>query len=158
MTGEKKGEIQFGLFWLFLGIFAMAYAYTLGLGSVRNPGSGLTPFLFGLFLSGFSAANLLSQSRAGQANGEPSGEGALPLRSWKLLVMILTLLAFGLFLEDIGYLVTTFVVMVVLFKIADTKWIASVLWSLGVTCITYFLFTYLGVVFPAGIMSFLGWL
>ncbi len=158
MTTEKKGEIQFGLFWLLLGIFATIYSCTLGLGSIHNPGSGLTPFLFGLLLSGFSAVNLLSHLRTHRDNEKPAGEGALPLRSWKLLIMILSLLAFGVFLEDVGYLITTFVVMAVLFKIADTKWIASVLWSLGVTCITYLLFTHLGVVFPAGIMSFLGWL
>ncbi|OPY66980.1 MAG: Tripartite tricarboxylate transporter TctB family protein [Syntrophorhabdus sp. PtaU1.Bin050] len=155
MTTQNKGEVLFGSFWLAVGLFAVFYSFSLGLGSVHTPGSGLTPFLFGAVLCGFSAANLIYL--LGKKPKDTRDVG-LPLKSWKLGFMILCLLAYGVFLEPAGYLVATFVVMIFLFRFADAKWTGSVMWSAMLTGITYFLFSSLGVILPRGVLRAVTWL
>jgi hypothetical protein len=67
------------------------------------------------------------------------------------------LFAYALFLEGLGFHVTTFVVLAILFRLGGYKrWVQVLGYSAIVVAITYLLFTYLGVRFPPGIFRLLG--
>ena len=69
----------------------------------------------------------------------------------------MALFAYAILIEPLGFILTTFFTMTLLFRSAGFKrWSLAVAYSAGVVLITYFLFTYLGVRFPPGVLRALG--
>jgi putative tricarboxylic transport membrane protein len=149
------------LVWIGLGVFVTLYSYHIGLGRFLEPGPGLMPFVLGvvmLLLSLFKLAiDVRSQvieerKRTGTENG---GSGRVFLG--KIAAVAAGLLAFALLLEPLGYLLTTFLVLSFLLKVAGyERWLRVLPYSAIITLVTYFGFTYLGTRFPQGILSFPG--
>ncbi len=75
----------------------------------------------------------------------------------KLAFITIILFAYALLLEPLGYIVTTFFAMVLLLRFAGyTRWILIIIYAVIIVGVSYFLFHYLGVMFPAGIFRNLG--
>ena len=75
----------------------------------------------------------------------------------KVVLVVAALFAYAILIEPLGFLPTTFLTMTFLFRSAGFKrWSLAAAYSAGVVLITYFLFTYLGVRFPPGILRPLG--
>ncbi len=71
---------------------------------------------------------------------------------WRVAVIVLALFGYALVLEKLGFLISTFLLTTVLFKVAGVKrWHFTFLGSALTVVVTYFLFTYLGLSFPYGI-------
>jgi putative tricarboxylic transport membrane protein len=158
----RKSSLCTTIFWVALGVFVSAYAYIkLGIGKFNAPGPGLMPFLLGV-LFGLLALYKLVMTLLGHGESEePPKEvdeaDQSPTLYKKLALVVVALLAYAILLEPLGFLPTTFLTMVFLFRSAGFKrWSIAAASSAGVVLITYFLFTYLGVRFPPGILRALG--
>lgn len=139
--------------WIGLGLLVMALSYRLGLGGLRNPGPGLMPFLLGSFLCAIAVYFLVTflyrkQTREACAEAEQGR-----IHGWRLCLVLASLFAYALFLEPLGFLITTFLVLVILFGTLDNRWSTMLIASLLTALIAYFLFRYLGVQFPRGILK-----
>jgi len=150
-------------FWVALGVFVSVYAYAkLGIGKFNAPGPGLMPFLLGILFGLLALCKLIAALLGHGESEEPpkTEEGEAdqsPTLYKKLALVVVALLAYAILLEPLGFLPTTFLTMFFLFRSAGFKrWSVAAASSAGVVLITYFLFTYLGVRFPPGILRALG--
>lgn len=114
-------------------------AVRLGVGSVVQPGPGFMAMGLGLVLTGLSAATIVSGLRA------PNSAVPLALRFpnlWVNLAVITAMLAYATVLEYAGYLVATFVLLLVLLIAAERTWhsVRAFVLAVLVTATTYFLF------------------
>ena len=110
------------LFWVVLGILVCYEATRLGLGTVTEPGSGFIFFWSGLILVLLSLVALAESLRGGaDANAEIS------TINWrKVALVLLALLLYAFFLERLGFVLTTFLLLSFLLAfIEDTHWGSS---------------------------------
>lgn len=152
MNGDAhKYRIVPILVWIGLGLFAMAASYELGLGGLHNPGPGLMPFVLGFFLCMTALYVLVSSLHKTEGTGEVVKEKKGRINFGKLLLVLAALFAYPSLLERLGYLLTTLLVLIVLFRSMNNRWFIVVLASILTAAVSYALFTYLGVRFPQGI-------
>jgi hypothetical protein len=156
----KNYDAVFFIFWIGLGLFVMFISNKYGLGRFDNPGPGLMPFLFGLFLFLISFY-LLMEVFYKRVMRDTSGVRIKDKKdqiSFKKVSLVLgSLFAYAVLLEPFGYVLTTLLTMVFLFWNIGVKRWRSILFAAGLTVLTtYFLFTFLGVRFPLGVLGFLG--
>lgn len=125
----------------------------MGIGRLSEPGPGLMPFGGGILLGILSLADLLLRNAHGLKGEEIGLKG---VRWGRLFLIIITLFAFTLLLPILGYLITTFLVMLFLYKfIEPQKWWVAISGAFLSTIITYLLFgVALKTLFPEGIFSF----
>jgi hypothetical protein len=124
----------------------------IGIGKLSEPGPGLMPFGGGILLGVLSLADLLLRNASGLEGDEIGFKGA---RWGRLFLTMITLFAFALLLPILGYLITTFLVMLFLYKcIEPQKWWVALSAALLSTILTYLLFgVALKTFFPEGIFS-----
>jgi hypothetical protein len=145
MVTKESGRRE-GFFWVGIGVIICVLAWKVDLGSFREPGSGFVAFIAGLFLSALGLVMVLSRIYSkvsigvGPGSGQPFREAPVSL----LLFTVGVLLGYGLFLETLGYNVTTFLLMWALFYLFYEKGKGrlglSFLVSLATTGITYLIF------------------
>jgi putative tricarboxylic transport membrane protein len=145
------------LMWLGLGGFIVLGSIKLQFGSLSEPGPGFLPILTGVLICATSLAHL------GQLFLKPAdpGTSANPWAGvrWHRGAMVVGgLVAYALTVDYLGYLIATFLLMLVLFSLYDRKrWWMAIGGSLMVITVTYLVFCiWLKVQFPAGILSGLG--
>jgi putative tricarboxylic transport membrane protein len=158
----RKSDLYATVFWIALGAFVSVWACVkLGIGKFSAPGPGLMPFLLGLLFGLLALYKLVTRMlRHREPEERPKEEEEADHHGvvYKKVVLVVTaLFAYAILLEPLGFLPTTFLTMTLLFRSAGFKrWSLAVAYSAGVVLITYFLFTYLGVRFPPGILRALG--
>ncbi len=142
------------IFWVAIGIFIVVQAYFLRLGSFHQPGPGFIFFLAGLILTALSIIDLtvafLEKSKIEKAKKVWAGV------QWGRVLLVLGVLsAYLILINALGFLVSTFLLMVFLFKgIEPTKWWMAVISALAATLVAYCLFrVWLGVPFPRGFLG-----
>jgi putative tricarboxylic transport membrane protein len=158
---KEKVQIIPVLFWIGFSLLVMALSYKLGLEDKTgmtgawNPGPGLMPFLCASLLLlvalGLLGSMLLRRSRQEKEKTKPGR-----MNYGKILLVLGTLFAYAFLLEKLGYLVMTFLLLGLLFWRMGTKWNYALAASVGTALLTYFLFTYLGLLFPEGILKLQG--
>ena len=151
----KKFHIIPIIFWVGFSLFIMTLSYKLGLGGIDNPGAGLMPFLLSLLLLLISIFFLISLFLKKGERYEIVKEDKVGLDFKKISLVCASLFVYALLLERLGYLITTSLLLILLFKSLGLKWRFVFITSGLTVLITYFLFTYLGVIFPSGIFEFL---
>lgn len=139
------------LFWIGLGIFVMIFSYRFGLGTFNNPDSGLMSFLLGLLLVLLSLYGLITSvlKRAGDAR--PQAEVQRQTSYGKIALVLVALLMYSFILEKLGFLITTWIFLFLLFRSMGNRWITTLIASTFTVFATYFVFTYFGVRFPPGV-------
>ncbi len=137
---------------IFIGIFVISYSYRIGIGSINHPGSGLFPFLIGsaLFLLSLYKFNMeIKRKTKMKQEVEQS-----PIIFKKIIALTSSLLFYAFFLQLLGYLITTFITISFILRIAGYKsWFRILLYTVIIVFTSYFLFTTLGVRFPKGIIG-----
>ena len=110
------------LFWVGVGILVCYGATRLGLGSVTEPGAGFIFFWSGLILVLLSLMVLAESVRGSEDTVQQMGE-----MNWaKIALVLLSLLLYAYFLERLGFVVTTFVLLSFLLGwIEGTNWARS---------------------------------
>ena len=147
----KNSQLLTGFFWIGLGGFVSISSCKFGLGNFRNPGPGLMPFLLGLLLCGVSLYYLCI-SVFGKDKVKSSGQAEKSPK--KIIIVVVSLVVYALILEKLGYLVSTSILLFIMFWLAGSKKHTAALSSIITTVFSYFFFSYLGVGFPEGILKF----
>jgi putative tricarboxylic transport membrane protein len=110
------------LFWVALGILVCYEATRLGLGSVTEPGSGFIFFWSGLILVILSLMVLAEGLRSTEEIVHETRD-----MNWvKIALVLLSLVLYAFFLERLGFVLTTFVLLCFLLGwIERTNWTRS---------------------------------
>lgn len=157
----KKSVRVDGFIWVILGIALCLGSIELQLGSFRVPGPGFLPFLSGVSLGFFGFIQMLSPLFAGanERQQQNSHEGRMKWnwrKSLTPLLTLMTLLAYILLLEPLGFVLTTFVCLVLLFKLSEPKrWLMPMVLSSVTAVLSYLIFSvWLQSHFPKGLLTF----
>lgn len=151
----KNRDLVSSIVWMALGGLFVVGALQHGLMRKGVPGPGFLPFLSGLaliFVSLFVLIPALGQrgkSVDGDFFPEPSSLG-------KLLSALAALFAFGVALEYVGYLITTFLFMFFIARLIEPKgWWTTTLLAILTAVLSYLLFVVLlEVQLPKGPLGF----
>jgi len=127
------------------------------MGEMRDPGAGFFPLLIGL-VTGLLALIALVQSlrEKKEINEATAPRSTEPFRWWNLVVISAALIAYALTLTTLGFVINTFLFMLILLKVIEPQtWKKAVLASL-ITAVTSDLFfnVLLGAQIPSGILGF----
>jgi len=140
------------LFWVVVGILACYGATRLGLGSVTEPGAGFIFFWSGLILVILSFLVLVQSVRSTKDTVQETAEINWP----KIALVLLSLLLYGFFLERLGFVFSTFVLMSFLLGwIEGTNWARSLTVASAAALASYAIFElWLKIRLPKGIFGF----
>ena len=157
----KKQDLVGGFFWLALGILLCIGSAQLGIGKLRTPGAGFLPFLSGSLLVVFGLIlTLTSLGGKARAPGEWDHPKAGLRARWNYFrlpfITLVALLAYILALGYLGFAITTFLWLFLLFKLGDpARWSSPLLFSLGIVLASYFIFVvWLQLQLPKGPFGF----
>lgn len=143
--------------WAMVGVYVAIHSYQLGLGHLNHPGPGFIFFLAALLLTILAAVDL-----AGTFIGKTKTEKdkmCTPIWSgfrWQKVLLVLGgLSAYVYFFNFVGFFLSTFLLMVFLYKgIEPTKWWIAIGSSLITILLAYAIFNWLEVPFPKGFLGF----
>lgn len=142
-----------GVIWMVLGIALGIGSLRLGLGSLHKPGPGFMPFLTGVLLG--SLGLLLAFLNTRKRSEEKGGEKVSLRQFWGKGVYSLAIsFLYAFFLDPLGFIVATFLLIFSLLKIMGTrKWFTPILISFLTVALSYFIFdVWLRIDFPKGIL------
>ncbi len=146
----KISDVGSALFLMALGAFMAWQAQKLSLGTPRMPGPGFFPFWLSILLL-LVALVILWQGIKGKP-GETKGS----LKWGRVILALGAIFIYALVLEQIGYLICTFVLMTFLLIMMGKKawWFAPSV-SAVITLASYVLFkVWLEVLLPRGLIGF----
>ncbi len=150
----RRAEQIACFFWIVVSLSVCMGAIGLKLGTPSDPGPGFLPFGTGALLGILAFVHLLKVSLA---TSKGTKEDFLWQEvNWRRSIsVVLAVLVYALLLAHLGYLIATFVLMVVLFSLYDRKrWSIVIPASLLVIGITYLVFhVWLKVQFPSGFLG-----
>jgi hypothetical protein len=142
------------LFWLLVSILVFAESLRIGIGTVQNPGMGFMTFGASGILGILSLVLFLQACvRKEDLRQKPLFAGTL----WRrILFVLLTLTVYARVMPVLGYLISTFVLMTLLFGSLEKKRIKFVpLYALVATFFTHLVFSkWLNCQFPHGLFGF----
>ena len=154
----KKSDLIPATIWMVLGLSVMIVSYRMALGTLYSPGPGLMPFLLGFILILVSVPifvqslirNLRRAERAVVEKGIWTG-----IEAKNILLILISLIAYALLLEKVGFFIIASLFLFVLFKTFDAKkWYSTLAISLVTVTLIYVLFVMvLGVELPPGLMG-----
>jgi hypothetical protein len=122
-------------------------ALELGIGSLREPGAGLWPFILGCLLLALTTPHLAGALLGRQRPRVSAGDGR------RVLVPVAVLAAFSVVLDGLGFVVAALLlVAVVELGICRQAWRRSLLLAVVCVMVSWALFTSLGVPLPRGRM------
>jgi putative tricarboxylic transport membrane protein len=134
--GWKKPDYKSGIFFLILGLGVCFFSWKIGLGSPAKPGPGFMPFLAGLLLAALSFVLLVQVLfRWTMPNWETKIQ-------WKNILSVLAaMVAYGLLLDEIGFVLVTFAFVVLLMKVIEPQsWKRAILGGAISSLASYLLF------------------
>jgi len=143
------------LFWLVIGIGIALCSLKYGIGTFHEPGPGFITFFAGAILIILSLGLFFScfRDQEGRSSLKSLWAG---LETRKVLYVILLLLAYTFLLKPVGFLISTFFLLSLLFRVKGAYRLKTIfLMSILVTASSYIIFEiWLKAQLPKGI---LGW-
>jgi putative tricarboxylic transport membrane protein len=147
-------DLTSSLFWLLVSIAVFVESLRLGIGQVHDPGRGFITFGASGILGILSLGLFIQASlRKEEEEREPLFAGKL----WKRVLFVLICLSvYSRVMPELGYLVSTFLLMVLLFWVLERKRILVIVFSsFFATLVTYLVFSkWLNCQFPDGLFGF----
>lgn len=127
------------LFWLLFGCYVIYESRLYGLGSLTDPGPGFLLFNSGIGLAGLSCLVFIKEIIKPDTESLPTLWGGVP---WlKPTLCFLSLLIYTLLLNQLGFLLTTFLLLVYLFTVGRSqRKIMALPMALGTVAIAYLIF------------------
>lgn len=150
----KKIDIFSSLFLILLGGVFCVSSLDLGIGKINAPGPGLIPLGTGALLILFSIGTIFEAHFRRQVENEPQ---LFQGKRWRVVVWVLfCLFAYVLVLDILGFILATFLILTVLFKISEKQsWKIALAAAATTTGFSYFIFDYmLQCTFPRGLLGF----
>lgn len=152
----KEMDRMASLFWLGIGAAVVVSSWVYGIGDFHKPGPGFLGFFAGSGLAVLSVVLLVSSSRK-----EPGKGGLRGLWSGaevsKALYVVILLAAYMLAINPVGFLISTFVLLFLLFRVRGKYRLGTVVFvAFLVTAGSYVVFDlWLNVPLPRGILDFI---
>jgi hypothetical protein len=147
-----------GPVWVFIGVIISVWSYRTGVGTFNEPGVGFVAFASGLFIMAVGALVTVFRRPVQQGVGAAVPATArtrfLESAPFKLTYTLSLLLFYALFLNLLGYIVATFVVLFGLFyNPSGRRWAGPLLASCLSVAVTYLIFeVWLQSQLPRGIL------
>lgn len=144
------------LFWLALGLVSMYGAVQLGLGTLREPGSGFLAFLAGGFIS-LIALGIFLKSLFHWRGARLNFASLWMEANWRRPAVIgLLVLGFILALEKLGFILSGFLLLLVLFRLVEKfSWRKALIIPALTLGFSYLLFNvFLKATLPRGFLNF----
>jgi hypothetical protein len=140
-------------FWFMVGLLICEESWRINLGQFHNPGPGFLPFGAGLILAGGALAVLVKALRSGP--GQDRAFWADRRRWPKVCLTLGCIIFYGVLLESLGFLLTTFLSMGFLFRVIEPQRWKTVLIGAFFSAIgAYLIFqTWLQVELPKGFLG-----
>lgn len=142
------------LFWAGVGLYVAYEGYQLKLGTLGSPKCGFFIFWTGLVLAGLSLLLFFQTLFGSKERKVPRGlwEGAAGSKGAK---MMLALLLYALVFKWLGFILSTFLLLLFLFKgLEPQKWRVALILAAATTATCYFVFgVFLELQFPTGILQ-----
>jgi hypothetical protein len=137
----KKTYCIANLFWLALSTAAAVGAWQLGVGDFHNPGAGFLPFYAALLFGGLSLVAIVQDLKTMTG---PASEIWGSVRWGRWIAMVASLFIYVAVLEWLGFLLATFLLMLVLFRILEPyRWTTVLFFSLMTMGCAYLFFVVL---------------
>lgn len=136
---------------MMLSLVACLMAYRLRLGNISNPGAGLIPFgvaaLLCLMSIGLWLRSLFEVTKGYQEKQVFKG-----IDWWRVVLVLCTLLGYGIAFNFLGFHICTFLLMILLLGVVcRQKWWVTITISLVTVFCSYLIFeAWLGCPFPRG--------
>jgi putative tricarboxylic transport membrane protein len=148
----KGRDVASGVIWLLVGAFVVWSGWDLELGSVHDPGSGFMFFWIGLIMVALSVAVLLPALRPA-AGPHAAIWGAA--RWSRVGYVLVALIAYAWLLPRLGFILTTTLVMLFLFKVVEPQhWWVAATGAVVSALVAYVVFkVWLGAQLPAGVFD-----
>jgi putative tricarboxylic transport membrane protein len=141
MIWEQEGlrEKYPAIFLLLFSIYVCSESAQLGLGAIHKPGSGFISFWSGIFLGVVALILLIQNIRVAKGN---KAQEAKEKTNWKAgTIILVSLFGYILFLQHLGFIITTILFVLVLLKWIEKKgWALSILTSLILAFACYYVF------------------
>ena len=137
-----------GFFFLGLSLFVLWQSLQMEIGTMKEPGAGFVSFYTGLFLAALSLVLIIR-------GWKPDKEALSESHSGPTIIALVALFIYSLIMETTGFVVATFLLVAVLFRLGERRsWWALLGMSFIVTAVAYVLFgIVLKVYFPVGIFG-----
>jgi hypothetical protein len=155
----RSVKLYCSLFWLLFSAVMGQQSFRLPMGVMRDPGAGFFPLMIAL-VTGLLALLALGEALRDKqepmaAQSEAPGSTAR-FRWWNIAVILAALIAYALTLTTVGFLVNTFLFMLLLLKVIEPQtWKKSLVASV-ITAVASELFfnVMLNAQIPKGILGF----
>jgi putative tricarboxylic transport membrane protein len=137
----KKTYCFANLFWLALAVLAAVGAWYLEVGTLHNPGAGFLPFYAAVLFGMLAFVSLLQDLKEMSGPATELWEG---VRWIKWITMVVSLFIYVAILEWLGFLLATFLLMLVLFRLLEPyRWTTVLFFSLATIGSAYLFFVIL---------------
>jgi putative tricarboxylic transport membrane protein len=127
------------------------------MGEMRDPGAGFFPLLIGLLTGLLALIALIQSIKAKREKDEAqASRSAERFRWWNIVVILAALAAYALTLTTLGFMINTFLFMLILLKVIEPQtWKKAVMAAL-ITAVASDLFfnVLLGAQIPPGMLGF----
>ena len=149
----RKHDLISSTVWFCAGLFITLYAPQFDLGTASAPGTGFMPFLAGIIMCVFSAATFGQAYFNQNRNSEKIWDG---VQFHKLIFVALGLFIYTFFLDMVGFLICTFLLILFLIRfVGSEKWPKSIAGAILTSALCYLLFDkWLQANLPRGILGF----
>jgi putative tricarboxylic transport membrane protein len=146
----KTSDIGSSIFFVAMGVFLAWHSVKLSVGSPRVPGPGFFPLCLSLLLI-FIAAIIFFQGLKKKSDPPEIG-----LRRSRVAIVLGAIILYAFVMESVGYLISTFLLILLLLRIMVKKaWWYGLGVAGAVTLVSYLLFrVWLQVLLPSGLLGF----
>jgi putative tricarboxylic transport membrane protein len=112
----KKTYIVANIFWLVLSVAVCLEAWSLNVGGLHTPGPGFLPFYTAIILGVLALISLVQTLKETEGLASEIWEG---IRWFKLGMMLASLFLYILFFNFLGFVLATFLLLLVLFRVIE---------------------------------------
>ena len=127
----RDSDFWSGCFFFILAVLVSIQSFIYDIGKWNQPGGGFLPFWVGVILACFSLVLMLQTISKGSSVGVTQLKG---IRWGKWLLTLGSILAYAVFLEFLGFVLCTFLLIVVLLRYVEKQTWLIVLLMATVTC------------------------
>ncbi|HME46162.1 MAG TPA: tripartite tricarboxylate transporter TctB family protein [Syntrophorhabdales bacterium] len=149
-----KKDLRSSLVWLAAAIAISIESSRLGLGTLHSPGPGLYPFSIGIIMI-FLSAIIAGSSLIGHRESGDEEEAEENANTKDLLLVLVALFLYAIFLERLGFLLSTGAFILFILKVIEKKkWYIAVFFAVVATALIYVVFNlWLDSNLPRGILG-----